>query len=67
MNGTGLIIRRVHAVITHLRGGHHHDLLGVRRIGEDLLVPSHRCVEHYLAYTGRNRTESFPLKRTTVF
>ena len=45
VDATGLVVLGAHAVVAHLRGRHHHDLLGVGGIGEDLLVPAHRGVE----------------------
>ncbi len=37
------------AVVADESIGHHHDLAGVRRIGDDLLVSRHAGVEHHLA------------------
>src|SRR5215467_3854024 len=39
----------VHAIIPDLRIGHRHNLPGVGRIGQDLLIAGHRGVEDYFA------------------
>ena len=48
---------RVHADVADLRVGHHHDLTGVGRIGEDLLVAGDAGVEAHLARLHGRRAE----------
>ena len=52
-----LVVLGVHADVTDLRVGHHHDLTGVRRIGEDLLVAGQAGVEAHLADADGARAE----------
>ncbi len=57
----------VRAVVADQRIGHRHDLLVVRRIGEDLLVAGHGRVEHDLAHAGARRPKGPALEAGPVF
>ena len=44
-----LDVFRGDAVVANLRTGHRDNLPGIGRVGQDLLIPRHVCVEHHLA------------------
>ena len=48
-DAAGLGVLVVHAGVADVRGGHHHDLAVVRRIGQRLLVAGHAGREHRFA------------------
>ena len=56
----------VDAGVADLRRGHGHDLTGVRRIGEHLLVAGHAGREHDLTDRARVRSEGPARKNRTV-
>jgi hypothetical protein len=60
-------VLRVHAVIADLGVGHRHDLPGVRRVGQNLLVAGHRGVEDYLACPFAVGAPRQPAKGPAVF
>ena len=60
------IVRR-HAVVADLRAGHRHNLSGVRRIGQHLLIAGHASNEHDLAARRSLRANRLALVPDAVF
>ncbi len=62
----GLVILVGHTVVADQRVGHHHHLIGVRRVGHDLLIPHHRGVEDDLVDGLAVGTETVSVEFTAV-
>ena len=54
------VVLVVDPVVSDQRVGHHHRLIGVGRVGDNLLIPDHRGVEHHLANAFVRRAEAIP-------
>ena len=50
------------AVVADHRVGHHHDLKGVGRVGDDLLIADHGGIEHHFAHTFASVAEAPAVK-----
>jgi hypothetical protein len=48
--GLGFVVLVGDAVVADEGIGHHHRLIGVGRVGDDLLIAHHGGVEHHLAH-----------------
>jgi len=62
----GLVVADIGADIAHMREREGDDLPGIGRIGHDLLVAGHRCVEHHLANLGHLGPETAPEDRRPI-
>src|SRR5207248_7262340 len=60
-------ILSVDTVVADQRIGHGDDLPFVRRVGQNLLVPSHRGIKANLAAGGGARAECFTAEQRTIF
>src|SRR4051812_43561185 len=63
----GLRIIRIGSVVADLWIRQHHDLPGIGRVREDLLISGDRGIEDYFACTFNGRTKTLSLEDSTVF